>query len=239
MRKLKLISVSCVLAVIASMFGGVAVSAEDPDGDSTPVTPKIEVNEKDWLIIGFGEEVKDKVAVAQQLDAYLVNALAEMVSAGGGGGFMLDGYQSMGDSDTDSGPNGGYVSGSFSTYASWASEANLWGTSSSAWYGTNPYNAATIDVEHQLSWDGNATHIAHPAGWYWNELAPRFTNGYYQTQNYWYLGTSWSGLRLGLSLYDSASVAQNTTSTFVFGAQYDPPASQVSPSNSMYVGPQE
>jgi hypothetical protein len=227
MKKLPMIA--SILLLSATVFFSSIAFADDEktvgknnsdlefsDGNGV-IIPKIEVQTPDWLIISYGEKVRDKKAVSQQLDVYLVNALAKMRASNKIEQTLLLGSNSMYDWEQRDWGNS-YVSGAFQTYSSWSSSpASFWGTSSSAWYGTYPSSNCDIGVAHTMTPSDMLGYIvSYPSGWdwyYWWTQSP-----VYIAYNTWYCGTSWTSLTASYPappLY--ATMMQETENAFDFG----------------------
>jgi hypothetical protein len=221
---------SFVLSLVLLSIVAIPVLADGPDEVTNSITPKIEIQKDGWLIISYSEDVKDKVATARVLDAYIAAALEKMKPAGGGGtrgsGYMQDTEQSN--------TGNSYVSAWFGTNASWSSSpASFWGSSSCAWYGTSPVSNINIGTEHILTPDEYISYItAVPGGW--SNYSYYATSGLYTAYNNWYLGTSWSGLRASYPY--STYIDQRTTGAFDFPYPYDSSDRTLYPSNSVTFG---
>jgi hypothetical protein len=227
MKKLLIIASILMLSTIV-LIPGIAFADDGNNGVKSEsdlglssgnvlIIPKIEVQTPDWLIISYGGKVRDKKTVSQQLDAYLVNALAKMRTSSKIEQKQLLGSSSMYDYEQQNWGNS-YVSGAFQTYSSWSSSpASFWGSSSSAWYGTYPSSNCDIGVAHTLTPSDMLGYIvSYPSGWdwyYWWTQSPVYT-----AYNTWYCGTSWNNLTATYPappLY--VTMMQETENAFDFG----------------------
>ncbi len=230
----KVFALAGITAVVVSLLIPHAVFAGGPP---ETVTPTIEVQEDGWLVISFGGQVKDKVSVARQLDAYLVEALDKMNSSAKSGGYSILGYDQMYDSEQQNFGNS-YVYGSFTTTGSWSSSpASFSGTSSQAWYGTVPDDVCLMRTEHTLvvSDGGYFDTNYKPSTGYW-EVSQAYAWGAYETpQLGWYLGTAWNNLK-GTWGAHAASIDQETLVDYNFEpSQYGDPL-PMTPSDWMWYG---
>jgi len=211
--------ITAILSLVLLLLVPCIVIADGPADENAPVTPTIEVQKDGWLIISYSGKVADKAAVAQQLDAFLANALAEMVSskqdivATDGGGFGLRGYRCM-EAAQEIPYGNSYVRGWFSTCGSWSGGgAYFYGCSSSAWFGTDPsYNCEGITLEHTLSLLYEEDIVAVPSGWF--NYGSYCKSYEYAVEDTWYLGTAWSGVEVEYEY--PGFIAQLTSTTFEF-----------------------
>ena len=89
--------ISSILGIVLLLIVPTTAFAGGPDiNDSADagreISPKVEVQTKDWLIISYSDKVNDKVATAEQLDVYLAETLYSMR----GGSMILSGAGSHG-----------------------------------------------------------------------------------------------------------------------------------------------
>jgi len=225
---------ACIASLAALLIPSTSVFAAGPTTDDSTanditVTPKIELNNGDWMVISYSGEVKDKAAAVEKLDAYLGSALAQMNTLNNKNGNMSllgSGGNSMSKTETfypDQRYYNSYVSAQFSTYATWnGSPASFSGTSGAAWYGSIPsYNCVAISAEHYMYPDDLYCWVNDiPQGW--TNLYTDAYSGVYLSYNTWYLGTSWSGLTVSYPSSPTVYMDQNTVNGFDFNRTDNP-----------------
>jgi hypothetical protein len=231
MNKILRITMACILSLIILTTTAGVIFAKDPNESQGAITPKIEVQEDDWLIISYSEKVKDKMAAVKELDAYISTALNKMISSSNNEMVILSGSRTM-SANAQKSTHGSYVYASYSTSAYWTSSpASFWGSSNAYWAGTDPINCTAIGRYHRFELEEHIAEFTQvPTGWINN--INLCTSGLYRVFNTWYLATSWSGLK---ATYDFSNmiIDQRDDVQFDFPSGEDP---LLQPASWMFYG---
>jgi hypothetical protein len=223
--------VACLVSF--SVLTGITLtaSADEQKAENDEIVPTIEVQKDGWLIVSYGQEVKDKFSAVKELDAYVASALRKMNSNIEKQRLLRSGSNYMED-DAEQNYGNGYVRGWFGTHTSWSSSpADFWGSSSAAWFGTSPSSTCDIGTEHLLTPPYMEGYIQQvPSGW--SNFIYYTGSGMYFSWDDWYLGTAWSGLKC--SYGSQIAIDQASSMVFDFDVAGNDPS--VFPSDSMYYG---
>jgi len=188
------------------------------------VNLNVVVKTDNWIVLTCSDNINNKAAAAQVIDAYLAKTLAEMadtnnkLTANEEQTALLSGSNYMEDEDTTQFGNGNLYS-FFDTYVSWSSSpASFWGSHGANWSGSSPSSTCDIGIEITLSPEEIAGVItAVPNGWI--NLYFTCTSGLIATFNNWYLIAPWNGLRANYP-YETY-MEQNDSTTFQFDGYSD------------------
>jgi hypothetical protein len=175
MKRIILLSVASILLLIllspVAAFADDSNDNKDNDDDILALNPKFIVDENNWKLIIFSDNVPDKIAAGEQIEAYGAKLLNDMIVRqgiliGSGEGLRSGNNQMTKAVDTPFGNS--YFRSFFSTYTYWTSSpASFWGSAGGIWFGTSPSYycdemllQVNLDLETWLAY-----FVSLPNGW--------------------------------------------------------------------------
>jgi hypothetical protein len=228
MKKLLIIASIFILSTTL-LIPGIAFADDGNNGEKSEsdlglssgneiIIPKIEVQTPGWLIISYGEKVKDKKTVSEQLDAFLADRILKILSKDSvdkkDNEYIICTTSTFSKSQ-DVNFGNSYVRGYWYTTGTWIGDGSedWYGSSGSAWFGTSPSYNCDIIADHEL-WLIQADFTSVPSGW--DDFYPSITSSpSYIAYDTWWLGTAWSSMQTSTT-WDWATMTQRTTSYFDF-----------------------